>query len=113
MTALLKPKPKQNPPLESNVMVLDRPFVIEYSASEDLDDKVGECIYYEQRIRISNVLPLHTEQHIVMHEIVHAADEIMGSGLKENQVQAMGYAIACLIRDNPHLVEYLRQKERK
>lgn len=113
MTALLKPKPKQKPPLESNVVVLDRPFVIEYSASEDLDDKVGECVYYEQRIRISNVLPLRTEQHIVMHELVHAADEIMGTGLKENQVQAIGYAVTCLLRDNPHLIAYLLQKERK
>lgn len=109
----LKPKEKVKPPLETHVTIFDRPFVIEYSSAEDLDDKVGECVYYEQRIRVSNVLPLRTEQQIVLHEIIHAADDIMGSGLKENQVQAMALALTNILRSNPHLIEYLKQADRK
>lgn len=110
---ILKPKEKVKPPLDTHVMVFDRPFAVEYCSSEDLDDKVGECVYYEQRIRVSNVLPLRTEQQIVMHEIIHAADDIMGTGLKENQVQGMALAITNILRSNPHLIEYLKQAERK
>jgi len=98
-------------PLEASVLVFDRPFAVEYHHGEDLDDKVGECVYHEQRVRVSDTLPLPTEQQIVAHEIIHAADEIIGTGLKENQVQGMALVFCTLIRDNPHLVKYIQRRE--
>jgi hypothetical protein len=98
-------------PLPANVLVLDRPFAVEYSEAEDLEDKIGECIVHESRVRITNSATLRAEQQVVMHELIHAADEIMGSWLKETQVQQMAFVFCSLVRDNPHLVDYIRRDE--
>lgn len=101
----MKPKPKS--PLPKPVKILDRNFAVEYHKAEDLGDRVGEMVYHEQRIRVSDMLPKRTEQQIVVHELVHSADEVMGIGLKESQVQAVALVVCEMIRNNPHLVSYI------
>jgi hypothetical protein len=48
---------------------------------------------------------------VVMHEIVHAIDNILNLGLRECGVHRLGYAIGKVLRDNPHLVGYYQQSQ--
>lgn len=104
---------RQTSPLPDGkpVLLFDRDISVDYARVDDIEGAVGDALWSEQRVRVVTGLELPTEQHTVMHELVHIVSDVLGIELKEQQVQALGFALARLIGDNPHLAAYLAKKE--
>lgn len=67
------------------------------------DDLYGQVQYLEERILLNSAASDETKKAALIHEAVHAVDEMFGIGLKEKQVEQLGVGIYNLIRDNPEM----------
>lgn len=70
----------------------------------------GYCDYDRQRIEIAEGATLEVDQDTLLHEIFHAVDNYMGTGLTEEQVRGMATGVLAVLKDNPSLVRYLMRK---
>lgn len=69
----------------------------------------GLVDYGDAKIEIADTGAQQNRQATVCHEIVHAILHQVGQDEhNENQVIALGYGLAQVIRDNPALIDYLR-----
>lgn len=81
----------------------------EYGISEqvNLHDEKGELFgqihYLLQEIVLNADATEEQKKATLVHEIVHALDEMYGIGLKEKQVEKLGNAVYMLQKDNPGL----------
>lgn len=81
----------------------------EYRISEqvNLHDEKGELFgqiqYLPQEIVLNADAEEEQKKATLVHEIVHALDEMYGIGLKEKQVEKLGTALYMLQKDNPGL----------
>lgn len=92
------------------VKVGSRYYDIEYVASVDADDSLGECDYLPQKCLIKEGQAFEGERDSVIHELFHAVDENQQTDLKEKQVHMLASGVLTLLRDNPKLVSYLCAK---
>lgn len=63
----------------------------------------GEIRYDEGVIRIQANTPEDRAVAIFWHEIIHALDDAVGTGLSEKQITRLGVMLAAFIGDNPHI----------
>ena len=80
---------------------------IEY---KPLDGDAGE--FFQEptpRIEISELESPWMQASAILHEAIHAIDTRMNTHLTEGQVQALEVAIRDLIRQNPQLIDALRE----
>lgn len=81
----------------------------EYGVSEqvNLHDENGELFgqihYLPQTIILNADATEEQRKATLVHEIIHAMDEMYGIGLKEKQVEKLGNALYMLHKDNPGL----------
>ena len=67
------------------------------------DDLYGQVRYLEERILLNSGASDEAEKAALMHETIHAIDEMFQIGLEEKQVEQLGVGIYNLIRDNPEM----------
>lgn len=99
--------------------VLSKYYGIEYLPqghktliNEDDEQLMGLCDISEQRISIRDDLTHDMERHTVFHEHLEALNEDMKIGLEHDQIEQLEVGIMALLRDNPQLVSYLREKKK-
>ena len=67
------------------------------------DDLYGQVRYLEERILLNSGASGEAKKAALMHETIHAIDEMFQIGLEEKQVEQLGVGIYNLIRDNPEV----------
>lgn len=75
---------------------------------ESMEKAWGEYDYLQQIVRIQKGQHPAFEADTVLHELIHAIDDVMQLGMKERQVHCVASGVLALLKDNPHLLEYLR-----
>ena len=91
-----------------SLRILGKNFEILW-VDEVAEDAIGMCETHRQRIVMMKGLPLETEQDTLLHEVIHAVDETMGSGLTEQQVVALASGLLAVFKDNhKEITEYLK-----
>jgi hypothetical protein len=109
------PEPDEKTPLQEfidheHLDVLGYDYEIAALKKDDRPDLDGQCTSGKKRkLEYDPELTGLAADDVVMHEIVHAVDNILNLGLREAGVHRLGYAIGKVLRDNPHLVEYYQQ----
>lgn len=91
------------------IRILGKPFAVKWTDGLDAD-LVGECDTDKQVITILDGQPLESSQDTLLHELIHAVDEAVDSGLKETQVKRLATGLLAVLKDNPRLVAFLRRK---
>jgi len=95
----------------AKVKVLGQTLTINYVSGAPLEENdLGECSVDSLTISVRDGLPPEKERLVLIHELVHAIEDVLGLKLKEKQVEGLETGIYALIRDNPSLLRYLRRK---
>lgn len=68
----------------------------------------GRITYHDLLIQVNQGCAPDMRRAVVVHEAVHGILENAGQSVPEAIVEALGYGIVALIRDNPALVEWLQ-----
>ena len=63
----------------------------------------GQIRYLEQEIALREDMTEESKEATLMHECLHALDEMYGIGLSEEQVERLGNALYMFIEDNPQM----------
>ena len=63
----------------------------------------GECRYDDEVIRLCTRYPTNQQKCTLIHELIHAVDEMYHVGLSEKQVIRLGKGIYQVIKDNPSM----------
>lgn len=102
-------KPKSIRP--ETVRILGKTFRLQYVAAEPLAaDEMGECDPDAQLISIREAQSLQSEQDTVLHECIHALENLLSLKLKHDDVVRLTTGMHALLRDNPSFVSYLRKR---
>lgn len=74
---------------------------------DNLDDGTnllfGEVMYHDEVIKLANKYPENQMKCTLIHELVHAVDDMLGIDLKEEQVIKLGAGLYQVIKDNPDM----------
>ena len=91
--------------IPENVKVLYKNYkVIEQENIHDgASDLYGQVLYFSEEILINKDASDPIKKASLIHEIIHALDEMYCIGLKEKQVEKLGNAIYMVIEDNPQM----------
>lgn len=63
----------------------------------------GQIRYLEQEIALREDISEESKEATLVHECLHALDEMYGIGLSEEQVERLGNALYMFIEDNPQM----------
>lgn len=92
------------------IRILGKRFTVSYPESVE-GDLVGECDTDKQTIAVQDAMPLESEQDTLLHECLHAIDEMVDAGLKESQVKRLATGLLAVLKDNPKMASYLRRRK--
>ena len=93
----------------ASIRIIGKKFTVSYPASVD-GELVGECDTDKQMITVLDGQPLESEQDTLLHEVLHAIDEMVDAKLKESQVKRLATGLLAVLKDNPKLVSYIRRR---
>ena len=79
---------------------------------EDNDPGLGRSDGLTQVIAVEEGQPLASEQDCVLHEVLHHVEYAMKLDVPEEIVEKFASCLLAVIKDNPVLVTYLRQREK-
>ena len=95
----------------ASIRILGKKFSVAFTTSEPLkEDLNGECDTDQQRILVRDGMPLEGEQDVLLHECLHAIDEMVDSELTESQVKRLATGLLAVLKDNPRFISYLRKR---
>lgn len=77
----------------------------------DNADEYGICDHNSQTLHIQSNLAPDTERDTLLHEVLHAVDEAMGTHLEEAQVRSLATGLLAVLADNPSFVRYLTRRD--
>ena len=83
-------------------------YRIEFASDIRNDDDercAGMCIYERQLIRLDNDMSQQAIESALLHEVLHALDDMFRIGLTEHQVSVLAPALLMVLRDNGLLEE--------
>ncbi len=72
---------------------------------DEAGDLYGQIHYLPEKIFLNADASEEQKKATLLHELIHALDEMYGIGLKEKQVEKLGNALYMLQKDNPELFE--------
>ena len=93
--------------LPPKIRVLGRDLPIQYVDAEDMPKAWGEYDYETQVVRIRTGQQPQFEADTVLHELIHAIDDVMQLGMTERQVHCSASGLIALFKDNPAFLEWL------
>ena len=67
----------------------------------------GQIIYHRMTIELNANLPVAFQPIVLLHEAIHGVLSHAGIEHDEGTVQALGYGLVDLLRDNPDLVRLI------
>lgn len=88
--------------IPDKVKVLYKEYTIreEQNLHDENADLYGQIQYLSEMILLNSYSSEEQKKATLVHEIIHALDEIYGIDLKEEQVEKLGNALYVFIRDN-------------
>ena len=94
-----------------SVRVQGKNFTIGYMKEKGISlDALGLTKYTELTILVQDNLMLPLEQEVVFHEITHAIEKSLDLDLSEHQVEVLSCGWVQVLRDNPKLLDYFKEK---
>lgn len=69
----------------------------------------GHCRYVDQEMRLDANMTPERKRLVLIHEALHAIEDLRGLDLGEKTIITLGTAIYELLRDNPWLGEAVQQ----
>jgi hypothetical protein len=76
---------------------------------ENLDDGAkllyGRVFYDDGVIKVCNKYSIDQQRVTLLHEVIHAVDELHGIDLDEEQVVKLGKGLYQVLKDNPNIFE--------
>ncbi len=91
----------------TRIRIIGKVFRVNNVVAEDL---LGECDSNAQTISLRDGQPLECEQDTLLHECIHAVDELLDVKMRETQVKKLATGLLAVLKDNPGLMAYLRKK---
>jgi hypothetical protein len=88
------------------IRVLGRDIPITFV--DELPRAFGEYDYLTQIVRIRTGQQPAFEADTLLHELIHAIDDVMFLGMKERQVHCVASGMIAVLKDNPEFLDYLR-----
>ena len=85
---------------------------VEKVTADDGEEVMGLADHDNQDIQIKEGMPLETEQEKVLHETMHMIECAMEMDLEEEVISRFATGLLAVLKDNPGLVSYLRQRGR-
>jgi len=90
------------------ILGLDYPVLVQFKDTDTyLDGKFG----YFDGVRMRIVLAANNDPgvqgEVLLHEIVHAIDAAMQTGLEEDQVGRLSRGLFAVLKDNPGLLAHI------
>jgi hypothetical protein len=84
-----------------------------YAVPVDVDETIENCGETALGnsgpwLKVASLTGSVHDRETLLHEVVHVIDHLIGTGLKERQVQGLSHYLLTVLRDNPALVEYLQ-----
>lgn len=105
-TELFKDSPATDLPPET-VTVLGKTFDIHLLEPDESEDEDGSMMLAEQRINIRLQPATEYNSDTMLHELIHAVDEMMLLKLKENQVHHLSLGLISIFKQNKELMEWM------
>ena len=89
------------------IKVLYKEYTVEETANlhDNGGDLYGQIHYLPEKFFLNVDASEEQKKSTLLHELIHALDEMYGIGLKEKQVEKLGNAFYMLQKDNPELFE--------
>ena len=75
----------------------------EQNLHESETELQGQIRFFEQEIALREDISEEAKEATLMHECLHALDEMYGIELSEEQVERLGNALYMFIEDNPQM----------
>lgn len=92
-------------PEEVNILYKTYTVNESFSLHEGADELYGRIHFLQQQIELNAEISEEQKKSTLIHEIIHALDEMYIIGLEETQVEKLGNAVYMFIRDNPKMFE--------
>ena len=91
--------------IPQKIKVLYKEYTVEeiINLHDGVGDLYGQIHYLPEKILLNTDASEEQKKATLLHELVHAMDEMYGIGLKEKQVDKLGNALYMLQKDNPGL----------
>ena len=93
--------------IPGKIKVLYKEYTVEETVNlhDNGGDLYGQIHYLPEKIFLNVDAREEQKKSTLLHELIHAMDEIYSIGLKEKQVKKLGNACYMLQKDNPELFE--------
>lgn len=93
--------------IQKTVKVLYKEYKVEQEENihDEDGDLYGQVRFLEEIIVLNAAASDRTKEATLVHELVHALDDMYRINLEEEQVEKLGNALYMLISDNPELFE--------
>ena len=91
--------------IPEKVKILYKEYTVEEQENlhDGSADLYGQVHYLPEKILLNTDSSDEQKKATLIHELIHALDEMYCINLKESQVENLGTAMYMLIRDNPHM----------
>lgn len=77
---------------------------------EGEDKCLGRCLSDDNTIELQTKMTPQRENEVILHESLHAIDEIMTTGLSEIQINTLGVLLTSFIADNKTLIQKIMKE---
>jgi len=90
--------------------ILGKPYQVVLVDPTFEEGTYGQCDDANGTLKIRRGQKDLLELDTVLHEMTHAIDFAMALRLKERQVAAYAAGLVCVLKANPHLLDYIWEK---
>lgn len=90
-----------------SIQVLGKTYAVEFVDKVDDKDSMGEHELSTQKIKIKNDQHAESAKETLLHEAIHAIDEQLDLGIREQQVHRLAVGLFQVLRENPAFLAYL------
>lgn len=93
--------------IPEKVKILYKEYEIEQQKNihNEGGDLYGQIQYLSEKILLNADSSEEQKKATLIHEIIHALDDMYNIGLKEKDIEKLGNAVYMLIRDNPEMFQ--------
>jgi hypothetical protein len=92
------------------INVLGKTFTVHLIEPDQSEDEDGSMILLDQRINIRLQPAAEYNSDTMLHELIHAVDEMLLLKLKEPQVHQLAVGLMSIFNQNKELMEWMLKK---
>ena len=88
-----------------NIDILGKIYAVQWTDKKEGD--YGECFSDQCRIEIAGYQCVSQQRDTLLHEVLHAVDHEMHSGMSEPQIRRIATGLLAVLRHNPAFAAFL------